>query len=426
MLWENVMTTYSIFNASVCIFGILILTIHVVNLLSKPERRKDDNLLLLFFIFTIVHFATYLTFVLIKERYTSNAFIITFYTIFYIFNNLEVLLLFWYARTYINVAADAQKVLSIVNLSTFAIFVILDIVNIFNGIFFTAENGVYLRSKTMIISQGYQFIMFTIIVFISIINKKLNIREKLAFCLYCFVPLIAIVIQNIFKGYAIAYASIIVAIEILFLFLSVQRDIELVKEEEKNKDAQIKIMLSQIKPHFVYNSLSAISTLITIDPPKAQEELDRFTAYLRANLASLTDTKGIPFESELKHIETYVALEKMRFKDRINVVYDIGVKDFIIPPLTIQPIVENAIKHGILKKIEGGTVTIKTQEVSTAYIIEITDDGVGFKMKDVDFDSNEHFGMNNIKYRLKTMCKADVVIDSEEGKGTKIRVVIYK
>ena len=116
----------------------------------------------------------------------------------------------------------------------------------------------------------------------------------------------------------------------------------------------------------------------------------------------------------------------MRFKDRINVVYDIGVKDFSVPPLTIQPLVENAIKHGILKKLEGGTVTLKTVDSSEAYIIEITDDGVGFKMENVDFDSNVHFGMNNIRYRLKTMCNADVVIESEEGKGTKIRVVLYK
>ena len=420
------MTAYSIFNSTVCIFGILILTIHVVNLLSKPERRQDDKALLYFFIFTVIHFATYLTFTLIKTNYTSNAFIITFYTIFYVFNNIEVLLLFYYARTYISVGVDAKRLLSIVNIVTFSVFVLLDIINIFTGIFFTAQGGVYLRSKTMIISQGYQFIMFTIIVVVSILNKKLNIREKIAFCLYCVLPLIAIVIQNIYKGYAIGYASIIVAIEVLFLFLSVQRDIELAKEEEKNKDAQIKIMLSQIKPHFVYNSLSAISTLITIDSQKAQEELDRFTNYLRANLSSLTDTKGILFSDELKHIETYVELEKMRFKDRINVVYDIGAKDFVIPPLTIQPIVENAIRHGVLKKLEGGTVTIKTQEVPTAYIIEITDDGVGFKMEDVDFDSNLHFGMNNIKYRLKTMCDADVVIDSEVGKGTKIRVVIYK
>ena len=350
----------------------------------------------------------------------------TFYTIFYIFNNIEVVLLFWYARNYIKIDTQSSKALSIVNITLFAVFVLLDILNIFTGMFFTAKDGEYVRSNTMILSQGYQFIMFALIVFISITNKKLYVREKVAFCAYCLLPLVAIVLQNAFKGYAIAYASIIVAIEILFLFLSVQNNIELAKVQEKNKDAQIKLMLSQIQPHFMYNSLSAISTLIPIDPNKAQEALDNFTAYLRANLASLSETRLIPFEDELKHIKTYVSLEKMRFNERVNVEYDIKARHFMVPTLTIQPLVENAIKHGILKKIEGGTVILKTLEVSEAYIVEIIDDGVGFNMDDVDFKNNIHFGLQNIKFRLNSMCSADVVVESEVGKGTKIRVVFYK
>ncbi len=406
--------------------GIMILTIHVANILFQKDIRWEEKILLYFFVFTIIHFATYLTFTLLKDSHKTNGFIMTFYTIFYIMNNIEVLLLFWYARNYIKLDTQLGKALSIINITIFSMFVLLDIINIFTGIFFTAQDGVYQRSKTMIISQGYQFIMFGIIIVIALKNKKLYVREKVAFCVYCILPLIAIVLQNIFKGYAIAYASIIVAIEVLFLFLSVQNSIELAKVEEKNKDAKIKLMLSQIQPHFMYNSLSAISTLITIDPEKAQEALDRFTAYLRANISSLSAEKLIPFEDELQHIETYVALEKLRFNNRINVVYDIQTKNFSVPPLTIQPLVENAIKHGILKKLEGGTVTIRTLEVSEAFIVEIVDDGVGFNMADVDFNSNIHFGMNNIKYRLNTMCRADVVIDSELGKGTKIRVIIYK
>ena len=163
-----------------------------------------------------------------------------------------------------------------------------------------------------------------------------------------------IIIQNIFKGYAIAYASIIIAVEILYFSINIQKNIDLAMEEEKNKDAKIKLMLSQIRPHFIYNSLSSITTLIEIDPKKAQEALDNFTDYLRMNLSSITETKLIPFEYELKHIKTYVELEKIRFNDRINIIYDIKSMDFNVSPLSIQPIVENAIKHGILKKIEGG------------------------------------------------------------------------
>ena len=208
--------------------------------------------------------------------------------------------------------------------------------------------------------------------------------------------------------------------------MNVQKNIALSKEEEKNKEAQIKLMLSQIQPHFVYNSLSAISTRITIDPDKAQEALDDFTEYLRHNLSSLTETRLIHFKEELKYIRTYISLEKLRFNDRINVVYDIRTEDFSVPPLCIQPIVENAIKHGILKKLEGGTLTISTYETNSDYVVEIADDGVGFCIDAIDFEENKHIGLNNIKYRIDSMCHGTINIDSKEGEGTKVVVTFAK
>ena len=421
------MSNNSVFNASVCIIGILILIIHVANILVKEEKRKDEKTLLNFFIFTILHFATYLTFTLVKSfSQTNNAYVIAFYTTFYIMNNLEVFLLYRYAHEYMDIDPKIEKTISILNLTLFSIFAVLDIVNIFTGIFFTAEGGEYLRSKTMIISQSYQFVMFAIIFVVAVTNKRLNVREKTAFCLYCLLPLVAIILQNVFKGYAIAYLSIIVAIEVLFLFLSVQKNIDLAKEEEENKEARIKIMLSQIQPHFIYNSLSSISTLIPIDPNKAQSALDDFTEYLRMNLSSLTEVRCVAFEEELKHIKTYVSLEKMRFGDRLKVVYDVNTTHFMLPPLTIQPIVENAIKHGILKKLEGGTLSVKTYETDKTYVVEIADDGIGFNMADVDFDANKHFGLKNIQYRLAKMCGADLAVKSKIGVGATVTVTFPK
>ena len=420
------MSGNSVFNATVCIFGILILAIHVVNVFMKKEKRRDELYLLNFFIFTIIHFITYLTFTLIKVSYTSNDIIIGFYTLFYIMNNVELFLLFRYMQIYVVLKPKINKILSIVNISLFSIFVILDIVNAFTGIFFTADNGEYVRSKTMILSQGYQFVMFIIVFLVAILNKKLKVNEKIAFAVYCILPVIAIILQNIFKGYAIAYLSIIIAIEVLFLFSNVQRNIELSRQQEKNKEAQIKLLLSQIQPHFIYNSLSSISTLIPINPEKAQSALDDFTEYLRHNLASLNETHLIPFSDELEHIKTYINLEKVRFGNRVKVIYDVRVKDFDVPPLTIQPIVENAVKHGISKKIQGGTLLIKTYEEENFYYVVIIDDGIGFNIKDIDFDEEQHIGIKNIEYRLKHMCNAELNIDSEEGKGTKVVVRFNK
>ena len=420
------MSTNSIFNATVCIIGIAILLIHIVNILLKKERRVDENTLLNFFILTVIHFVTYLTFTFIKMNYTSNTFVISFYTTFYIFNNLEAFFLLIYTLSYIEMKKKYKNIIYIANLVLIGIFTFLDILNIFNGMFFTAINGEYVRAKTMIFAQGYQFIILAIVLLVTLFNKKLVIREKVAFGIYCLLPAVAIIVQNFLKGYAIAYFSIVISIEILFFFVNVQKNILLAKEQQKNKEAQIKIMMSQIQPHFIYNSLSSISTLIDINPSEAKKALDDFTEYLRLNLSSLTETSLIHFEDELRHIETYISLEKLRFNNRLNIKYDIKVTDFYVPPLSLQPLVENAIKHGILKKIEGGTLLFKTYEKDNAYVVEVIDDGVGFNINNIDFSKNQHIGINNIRQRLKTMCNATLEITSEVDKGTKAMVTFYK
>ena len=420
------MSANAIFNATVCIIGIAIFLIHIVDVLFKKNRRKDENRLLIFLSFTAFHFATYLTFTFVKTTYTSDAYVVSFYTLFYIFNNIEVFLLFLYMLTYLELSNKNKKLLSIINISLLSVFVLLDIINIFTHMFFYAVDGEYVRAKTMFFAQGYQFIMLAIVLFVVLFNKKLILREKIAFACYCLFPLIAIIVQNALPGYAIAYASIIIATEILFFFLNVSKNIILAEEQEKNKEAQIKIMMSQIQPHFIYNSLSAISTLITIDPEKAQKALDDFTEYLRRNLSSLSETKLIPFEDELRHIEAYVSLEKVRFNERVNMSYDIKVRDFNVPPLSIQPIVENAIKHGILQRIEGGSVALKTFETNDSYVVEVSDDGVGFEVDSIKNDDNKHIGLGNIKQRLHTMCNSEMTIVSEIGKGTRVTIKFYK
>ena len=414
-----------VFNMTVCIMGILILFVHMTNLILKANKRVDEKWLLAFISFTIFHFAVYLTFCVIKIYYTSDPFIIASYTTFYIMNNIEVILLSMYTLYYVVMPQNKKKHVLVISIFLFIVFVVLDIVNLFTGIFFYSENGEYMRSKTMILSQGYQFIAFSTVLLVTFINNKINMREKIAFATYCILPLISILVQNVLKGYAIAYATIIISVEILFFFVNVQKNIELAEQQEKTKEAQIKIMLSQIQPHFIYNSLSSISTLIDIDPEKAQRSLDDFTEYLRMNLSSITKDKSIPFKEELRHIETYVALEKLRFNDRIHIVYDLGIIDFKVPTLTIQPLVENAIKHGILKKIEGGTVTLTTYETDTCYVVEIKDDGIGFDISEIDFDEG-HFGLKNISYRISKTCVGDLSISSKVNVGTKITVKFKK
>ena len=189
---------------------------------------------------------------------------------------------------------------------------------------------------------------------------------------------------------------------------------------------QISVMLSQIQPHFIYNSLNTIKALCLIDPEIASDTIEEFSDYLRGNLDSLTINKPIAFERELRHVKLYLSLEMKRFIDKLNVVYDIGVNNFLIPVLALQPIVENAVRHGVTKREDGGTVTIRTEETDTDVIITVTDDGIGFESDNPEKDDRIHIGLANVKKRLSAMCDGSLTITSNPGVGTNVIIIIPK
>ena len=192
-------------------------------------------------------------------------------------------------------------------------------------------------------------------------------------------------------------------------------------------DAKVQIMVSQIRPHFMYNALTSIAMMCELDPMTAKKATIAFADYLRGNMDSLKQTKPVPFETELEHLKNYLYIEKLRFDYLLNIEYDIQATDFELPLLSVQPLVENAVKHGVGMKKGGGTVKIASAETDSAFEVIISDDGVGFDMnapkKD---DGRSHVGMENTKRRLKEMCGAEIVIESEVGKGTTARVIIPK
>lgn len=190
--------------------------------------------------------------------------------------------------------------------------------------------------------------------------------------------------------------------------------------------SRISIMVSQIQPHFLYNSLTSIAMLCEKNPKMAKTATIEFADYLRGNMNSLKEKNPVPFSNELKHLKTYLSLEKMRFGEDLNIVYDIQASDFMIPSLTVQPLVENAVKHGVGMKDDGGTVTIATREDEKTYQVIITDDGVGFDVNEKKNDGRQHVGMENCKSRLKEMVNGEVIITSKRGEGTVSKIIIPK
>lgn len=221
----------------------------------------------------------------------------------------------------------------------------------------------------------------------------------------------------------IAMAAYIQVLSIIDNYNESKKTAELSKELA---ETNMSLMLSQIQPHFLYNALNTIKYLTKKDPKTAESVIVNFSNYLRTNMDSLSQREPVPFKDELNHIKNYVAIELLRFEDRLNIVYDLKSTNFVLPALTIQPLVENAIKHGINQKVDGGTVTISTNEDKKNFYVRITDDGVGYDLSTLPDNSRSHIGLINITTRLKTMLSAEVNIESKLGYGTTVLITIPK
>ena len=189
-------------------------------------------------------------------------------------------------------------------------------------------------------------------------------------------------------------------------------------------ESRISTMMSQIRPHFIYNTLGSIEQLCKLDPPKASDLVHNFAKYLRGNFGELDNPKPILMSQEMEHVHHYISIENVRFPD-MTFTFERNCEDFHIPALTVQPIVENAIKHGLMKLPRGGTIHIASYETDTDYCISVVDDGVGFDTS-VLIDERKHLGLRNIRERLKVMVNGSLEIESTVGVGTKVLVTIPK
>lgn len=197
---------------------------------------------------------------------------------------------------------------------------------------------------------------------------------------------------------------------------------ELAEKEHRLTDSRIKVMMSQIRSHFIFNVLATISTYCKIDPKMADKALVCFSRYLRRNIHIIEEDGLIDFSSELEQLEDYVTLEQLRFAEEITFEKEIETSSFQIPPLTVQPIVENAIKHGLVEHGKSGTVFLRTKRKENNIVITVTDNGVGFEPGMLE--KTESVGIRNVRYRLETMTGGTLTVLSEPGRGTTVTMQI--
>ena len=245
--------------------------------------------------------------------------------------------------------------------------------------------------------------------------------------IYLLMPMIALIWQLFFYGISLLQIMNTISLMCLFMVDAFRQTQKLVAKERELNDMKIQVVLSQIKPHFMYNVLNTITYLCDKDASVAKKALYDFSMYLRGNLDSLTSRALVPLDRELDLVERYLSLQKLRMGDELNIIYDIEDNGYMLPPMTLEPFVENAVAHGLAKADEGGTLSIRTRLGEQNHEITIRDEGVGFDPASYYIGGKgEHqsIGIENVRKRLWSMCKGTVTISSEKGKGTAILICI--
>jgi two-component system LytT family sensor kinase len=202
---------------------------------------------------------------------------------------------------------------------------------------------------------------------------------------------------------------------------------KLVEQEKALLQARMDALVSQINPHFLFNTLNTISSLIRFDPDMARTVLLKLSNILRRRLK--TQVHFSPLQQELDFIDDYLDIEVVRFgRDKLQIRKEIDPEtmDMVVPSMILQPLVENALRHGIAPKIEGGIITLRAKRGNGRLIVEVIDDGVGISEQRQTEVYGSGIGISNVRERLKVLYGQDCLlkIDSQLGKGTAIRFEI--
>ena len=312
--------------------------------------------------------------------------------------------------------------------------VLLYLINAFNGMYiYYDETGLDQTGPLYLVSQAFNVVLPAMTMVLALrYHDIIGWRDTGIWVLYGVIPVLSIPFQMIWAVTPV-YLATTVSLVLVYTLIHVEQvrrsaDVEkaLVQKELALSESKNSLVLSQIQPHFLYNALTSIYRLCDVKPEAAKEAVSNFSKYLRGNLDSIKQTKMISFADELKHLQAYLSLEKIRYDEYLEVRYDIGVTEFFIPPLTVQPLVENAVNHGISDLPDGGCVVISTSQAPDHYEIRISDNGVGFDPEAKPSSDRSHVGIANVRSRLDIMCRGTLEIISVPGKGTTAIIRIPK
>ncbi len=300
-------------------------------------------------------------------------------------------------------------------------FVLLIVTQFTRFIYYYTPDNVYHRGP------WYPLLLFPPTLFIIVdlfalykYRSVLTHRQRLSFIAYFVIPLVCMTIQMFFYGILLIAFGTAGAVLFMFVNTLLEQSETSIRQAEENARQQASINVLQMRPHFICNTMMSIYYLIQQDAKKAQQVTLDFTTYLRNNFTAIAKPDTIPFEEELEHTRAFLAIEMVRHENQLLVDFDTPHTEFCLPPLTLQPIVENAVVHGISPDLETLRISIKTKKNINGTEIMIKDNGKGFESIN---DDTPHTALNNIKERLKHQCNGMLSIASSPD-GTTVKIFI--
>ena len=192
---------------------------------------------------------------------------------------------------------------------------------------------------------------------------------------------------------------------------NLQKELKLTQKELELSNTNVRVLQNQISPHFIYNALFIIKALIWTDQKKASDAVDDFSLYLRRNIDTMRSEKLITFKEELEHINAFLRIENSDDEAGTKVVFDTEETDFLLPPLTVEPLVENALIHGVGALESRGIIMISSSKQEEGYLITVEDNGNGFDVE----NTPEGVGLENIRIRLRHQCRGKLELTSRKG-----------
>lgn len=252
-------------------------------------------------------------------------------------------------------------------------------------------------------------------------RKKLPKKYFIGLIVYLLPMTVAMFIHMFFTIEIFVVAGMVSFALIMYGFILSDNVESYMRQQREISHQRASIMVLQMRPHFIYNSMMGIYYLCDQDPEKAKQVTLDFTTYLRKNFAAIASENTIPFTEELEHTRAFLAVEQAQFEDSLFVDFDTPYTLFSLPPLTLQPIVENAVVHGMRESNQPIHISVITRKTEKAIEIVVEDDGPGFGTTE---NNDPHIALNNIRGRLKMMCGGALTVSSRNGGGTSVKITL--